>query len=377
MSNESNFHTIIFDLVETERAKYMLRTTHNIAFDGMSYDIIMHDIAAAYNGEELTQETCNALDIAREESQLRVSTEYQNAKEWYESHFSGLDVESLPEPDKNDSDSCDVFLYSLPLNESDIKEFCRAKNISTSALTSAAFALLMGTYTNQHEALFSTIYHGRKKDSPPIVGMFVKTLPVYGKWDGNMSVDDFLAGLSEQIQGSRDNNIFSFIDVNNICPMNDKPMFVWQGNARNVAEICGKPAREEMFDRNFTVALMLAELMSVPAGLSMRIEYNSGKYSHEFIAQMPEACENILRQLMAKTFLREIEPYPEGSDALKLLDTFNENSNPYDDSQTMVSLLRKSARENSERTAVIFKDKHYTYKQLDELSEKIAYKCYY
>ena len=111
-------------------------------------------------------------------------------------------------------------------------------------MTSAAFALLMGTYTNQHEALFSTIYHGRKKDSPHIVGMFVKTLPVYGKWDGNMSVDDFLAGLSEQIQGSRDNDIFSFIDVNNICPMNDKPIFVWQGNARNVAEICGKPARE-------------------------------------------------------------------------------------------------------------------------------------
>ena len=233
-----------FDLVETERAKYMLRTTHNIAFDGMSYNIIMHDIAAAYNGEELTQETYNALDIAREESQLRVSTEYQNAKEWYVNHFSGLDVESLPEPEKNDSDSYDVFVHPLQLNESDIKEFCRAKNISTSALTSGAFALLMGTYTNQHKALFSTIYHGRKKDSPCIVGMFVKTLPVYGKWDGNMSVDDFLAGLSEQIQGSRDNDIFSFIDVNNICPMNDKPIFVWQGNARNVAEICGKPARE-------------------------------------------------------------------------------------------------------------------------------------
>ena len=43
-----------FDLVETECAKYMLRTTHNIAFDGMSYNIIMRDIAAAYNGEELT-----------------------------------------------------------------------------------------------------------------------------------------------------------------------------------------------------------------------------------------------------------------------------------------------------------------------------------
>ena len=106
------------------------------------------------------------------------------------------------------------------------EKFFRTKNISTSALTSAAFALLIGTYTNHLEALFPTIYHGRKKDSLRIVGMFVKTFPVYAKWDGNLSVDDFLTGLSKQIQGSRDNDIFSYIDVNNICPMNDKPMFV-------------------------------------------------------------------------------------------------------------------------------------------------------
>ncbi len=64
-----------FDLVETERAKYMLRTTHHIAFDGISYQVIMNDIAAAYDGEELTQETYNALDVAEEEAKLRAGEE--------------------------------------------------------------------------------------------------------------------------------------------------------------------------------------------------------------------------------------------------------------------------------------------------------------
>lgn len=44
-----------FDLVETEKTKYMLRTTHHVAFDGMTLNLIMEEISAAYNGEELTQ----------------------------------------------------------------------------------------------------------------------------------------------------------------------------------------------------------------------------------------------------------------------------------------------------------------------------------
>ena len=36
----------------------------------------MSDITAAYNGEELTQETYNALDVAEEEVKLRAGEEY-------------------------------------------------------------------------------------------------------------------------------------------------------------------------------------------------------------------------------------------------------------------------------------------------------------
>lgn len=207
----------------------------------------------------------------------------------------------------------------MPINDSDLKKFCHEKNISTSSLTSGAFALLMGVYTNQQEALFSTIYHGRNEKSKKLIGMFVKTLPVYGKWDNNKNVEDFLKGLSEQIKGSRNNDIFSFADVNTICPMNDKPLFVWHGNIRTRLEICGKPVHEETLDKNSSDAPLSFELMAVPSGLSLRIEYNSGKYTREFIKQIAKTYENILRQLMIKKLLCEIEPCPEGSEEIKLL----------------------------------------------------------
>ena len=253
-----------------------------------------------------------------------------------------------------------------------MKSFCREQHISTSGLTSGAFAILTGIYTNQQEALFSTIYHGRKKEAAHIIGMFVKTLPVYAKWDNDMRAADFLTNLSAQMQGSRDNDIFSFADINTICRMNDKPMFVWHGTIRTHTEVCGKPASEKLLDKNVSDNLLSAELMAVPSGLSLRIEYNSGKYSAEFIETFAKTYEYVLRQLMTKEYIRDIELCPEGSDALKLLDSFNDTDVPYDDTQTVVSLFRKAAAQSPDNTAVIFKDKRYTYREVDSVSDKIA-----
>ncbi len=117
--------------------------------------------------------------------------------------------------------------------------------------------------------MFSTVYHGRNKNAANIIRMFVKTLPVYSKWDNDMRIADFLMSLSAQIQGARENDIFSFADVNTICPMNNAPLFVWDGAIRTNVEICGKPAREELLDKNTSDVAMLAELMYVTSGLSL------------------------------------------------------------------------------------------------------------
>ena len=72
--------------------------------------------------------------------------------------FSGLDVESLPLPDKNETDSHGVFVNSFPLLEEELKTFCREKKISTSALTSAAFSILL-VVGNLHKSARGFIFY--------------------------------------------------------------------------------------------------------------------------------------------------------------------------------------------------------------------------
>ena len=88
-----------FDLVQTERVKYLLRTA---------------------------PENYDDLDAANDEAATRTTE-------------------------------------TFALDYSALRNFCRANNISASALT-------VGTFTNQQESLFSTIYHGLIKTTAEICG---------------------------------------------------------------------------------------------------------------------------------------------------------------------------------------------------------------
>ena len=93
-----------FDLVQTEKAKYLLRTTHHIFFDGMAYKVIFDDVAKVYADPDFKfePESYDALDAANDETKARSTEIFTQAKNWYEKTFGGLDVEALPIPDRND-----------------------------------------------------------------------------------------------------------------------------------------------------------------------------------------------------------------------------------------------------------------------------------
>ena len=362
-----------FNLVQTERAKYLLRTTHHVIFDRSAANAFFNDVAKAYENPavELAPETYDALDAASDEATARTTETFAQAKGWYEKTFGGLDVEAMPLPDLSDEKiSFDVFTKTFALDYSALKNFCRANKISASALTSTAFAIVAGTYTNQQEALFSTIYHGRSERTKNLAGMFVKTLPVYCRWTGDKKVAELLREMTAQIQAARDNDLFSFADVNAICPMNNAPIFAYHGLVKTVTEFCGKPCREEILDKKTTGKALAVELMVAADEMELHIEYNATRYSGGFIENFAACYENVLRQLMEKTFVREVELL--NADQIKILDAFNATEVAYDKTQTVVSLFAAAAENFPNNTAVIFDAKKFSYRELDALSNDVA-----
>ncbi|MBO4400577.1 MAG: amino acid adenylation domain-containing protein [Selenomonadaceae bacterium] len=362
-----------FNLVQTECGKYLLRTTHHVSFDRTAANVFFSDVAKAYAdpAAELAPENYDALDAANDETKARATETFAQAKSWYEKTFGGLDVETLPIPDcSGEKNSFATFTKIFPLDYPALKNFCRANKFSASALTSTAFALTVGTYTHQQEALFSTIYHGRSERTKNIVGMFVKTLPVYCRWTGDKKIAELLGEMTAQIQSARDNDLFSFADLNQICPMNNAPMFAYHGLIKTTAEFCGKPCVEKILEQNATGKPFAVELMVGADGMEIRIEYDAARYSGGFVETFAACYENVLRELMTKTFVREVELL--NSDQIKTLDAFNATESDYDKTQTVVSLFAAAAEKFPNNTAVIFDAKKFSYREVDALSNDIA-----
>lgn len=54
------------------------------------------------------------------------------------------------------------------------------------------------------------------------------------------------------------------------------------------------------------------------------------------------------------------------------LDKFNETEDEFDDTKTVVDLFREQAKKIRDNIAVVYKEKSFTYAQVDEISDRIA-----
>ncbi|MBR3067388.1 MAG: amino acid adenylation domain-containing protein, partial [Prevotella sp.] len=102
----------------------------------------------------------------------------------------------------------------------------------------------------------------------------------------------------------------------------------------------------------------------------VKAEYNSNEYSEPLISQFLESYEAVVEGLLSKEYLNEISIATDSQ--VELLDSFNQTDVDYDDTQTIVSLFRRQAKATPNETAVVFKDKRYTYQEVDEISDRIA-----
>ena len=145
-------------------------------------------------------------------------------------------------------------------------------------------------------------------------------------------------------------------------------MFAWHGTIRTHVEVCGKPAKEELLDKNASDTPLSADLMAIPSGLSLRVEYNSGKYTPDFVETLAVTYEHILRQLMTKEYVREIAPCPEGTSAGDL----NETDYPVK-LCGVHSLFEEQAMKNSDTIAFVADTERLSYSEPNDRANRLAH----
>ena len=351
---------------------YLFLDYHHIIVDGTSMQIMLQDIDKAYRGEALKPEELTLMDVARAEAAARSTQALEEGRQWYARTFDCGDTFTPLMPDVEDSEHReDNMTRTLTLAPSRVDKYCKEHGVFKSTLFTTAYAFLLAKFNNEQESLFTTVYNGRSdKRFANSVGMTVKTLPVYAKFTPETTVLELLQQGQDQMSGCRQHEVYTYSDVMTDLNLQSNSMFAWHGMLFNNETMGGKPMKTIRIGNSTLADSFYLKMYVLNGRFHAKAEYNANEYSREFISEILESYEAVLEGFLSNEYLRDIQLATRHQ--IETLDSFNENDVDYDASQTIVSLFKQQALATPQNVAVVYKDKSFTYSQVDEISNHIA-----
>ena len=351
---------------------YYFQDLHHIIVDGTSMQVILSDVDAAYKGEPLAPESLTMAEVAQKEAELRQTSAFEEGKQWYAQNFDCGDTFTQLMPDLEIAEHAEASqLRTLSVNMSQVDAFCKEHGIFKSNFFTMAYSYLLAKYNNEQESLFTTVYNGRTdKRFLHSVGMVVKTLPVYAKFDKDTKVIDYLKAGQDQMSVCRQHDVYAYSDMVNDLSLQSNSMFAWHGLLFSDEDLCGKPMQTVRIGNSTLDASLYLKAFILGGKYRVKAEYNSNEYSEALIAQFLESYEAVVEGFLRETYLRDVVIATTSQRVV--LDSFNQTDVAYDNTQTIVSLFCRQAKETPENVAVVFRDKQYTYAEVDKLSDRIA-----
>ena len=363
----------IFEIFKTEKRVYLFMDIHHVVFDGASYKIILPEILGTYQGKNYKKEDYTAFHAAKEESAAREGLSYAQAKEWYLKEFGDVEEITLPQGDKKEETT--VFKgekFALKIGVDALKNFCADNQVTDNVVATGAFGYLLSLYTMNKKTAFATVYNGRHDlKTARTVSMFVKTLPVLCDIAPTATIKDYLTKIKTQMLGAMVNDVYSFEELCSSTGYTSDILFTYQGDLFDVPKYGDLDIKNEQLAYNATGEKLSIQLYPFGGKLIFDIQYHGNIYSEKWVKDFAEAYGKVLSGFLSARLISDVSLVDE-DDVKRLVSLSYGGELPFDENETYIKMLAKQVAKHPEKRAVVDKNGEYTYKQLDEISDKIA-----
>ena len=359
-------------LLKDAQHYYILQDIHHIICDGASRKVLLADIEKAYGGEILESEAKTLAEVAKDEAELQQTSAFEADKKWFAEQFDCGDCFSPLLPDlEEDGMKEGLLTHKMSVDTAKVDTFCKENGIFKSTLFTSAFAYLLAKYNNDSQVLFNTIHNGRaNKLLAHSVAMLVRTLPVYAKFTDDTTVLDFLRADQEQMTGCRTHEVYTYSAAVHDLGLQTATTFAWHGDLFDSLTLGGKPMVAQRLNNNTLEVPLYVKAYIRNGQYCVEAEFNAHEYSVMLVSQFLESYEAVVEGFLSNTHLTDICIVTDTQ--VETLDSFNQTNVDYDATQTVVSMFRRQAKATPLDIAVVYKDKRYTYTEVDELSDRIA-----
>jgi len=344
---------------------------HHIIFDGTSIRLFINEVLDAYSGKKIKVEVYGANEFALEEEKRLQTAEYQQAKSYFEKTIADPEIDPNLIFDKNDGEiKFKTIKADLKIKNQDVKKLTEKYGIKTSSFFLAGFAYLLSKINMEDRSLFLTVNNGRTKELEASMGMYVKTFPFY--LEHKDTVEEYLKTASKELEESVSHLIYPFSDLVKDLGVNTDVTFAYQGDYFYSCESNGKKLTVEQLERRDGKGNLSIELHRLNGKFFVWVEYRSDLYEESTITHLLKVYDVILSEFLKKKKLASVNLVDKEEKAL--LNSFNTPDLSYIDfSKTIPEAFKESVKKYPDNYAVVFKDKRYTYKEVDEITDNIAF----
>ncbi|WP_160716858.1 non-ribosomal peptide synthetase [Chitinophaga solisilvae] len=269
----------------------------------------------------------------------------------------------------------------------EVSQFCTGLGITESTFIQTVWGLLLSKYNNTDDVVFGAVVSGRPAELRGVeqmIGMFINTIPVRVQHTADMPVKELFRKVQHaslesvphhytqlgQVQAAHHLNRELF---NHIILFENYP--VQQLIAQNMEKleedgmlslVSCTGFGQNNFDLTITV-LPGTDIM-------IKFEYNGHVYEQAMMAQLQEHFLEMTRSVItqAASSVSALN-YLGTAEHVELIHGFNqplEASLPY---AGMVELFHRQAQQQPDATALIYEGQTFTYRQLNEAADKLAY----
>ena len=179
-----------------------------------------------------------------------------------------------------------------------------------------------------------------------------------------------MTALSEQLLSSMANDIFPFSDICAKYGFSSDLVFAYQAELSDDYPIGDTVAKGHDLSLDMAKMPLLIQVREYDHTYVLTAEYRSDMYSQAFIDGILDAYEAAMGSMLKTKYVSEISVISQ--DGVNKIAEFNHTEAEYDRSKTISDMFDELVQKVPDHTAVVFKDKKYTYKELDEISDRLG-----
>ena len=363
------------EVYKTPTAVWYFQDIHHLVFDGASDFVLRAELEKALHGETLLREEYTAFERALDEKELMESATFNEIEKYFDGLLEDVEMISYPHSSElDDTEGVNNAYVTADVDKKVIDDYCRKHSATANSFFLTSLMQVLHRLTREERIAITTISNGRSDTRMhTIMGMFVKTLPVVSRLDGNQTFADALASMNQQVMTSIGNDIYPFTKIAERYKFRSEIMFVFQGGLNTpVVNQHEESIPLDLDTAKMPIAFMVTE--NDEATYHVELEYDTHLYSQADMQMLVKALHTFIQQaLSGDNQIKEISLTDQKEQA-SIISLSQGEQLDYDQNQTFVDMVCSFAASQPEAIAVVDKFSRITYEELDRQSNTLAAK---